>query len=160
MQVYSRSVSFFSWWRVVGDRDDPITVWCQYEHTEASMVKARCSDLTKLPGMKRTRSASVSRSFRYSSNNVRTSTLSNISSGRSTSFYSKNITTSYWLFWAYTLCSEKKHPLVFSCIIRSFTTASAKTNHAKLIPDRRLPTVKKSSWLFIASFTKQWFIVT
>ena len=94
--VYSRSISFFSWWRTqwrVGESGQPISVCRQHEHTEASRVKARHSELMDLPGLHgRQSSSSSSKSVWYSIKYALISTASSISTGRSLiDVYSNNI---------------------------------------------------------------------
>jgi len=79
MCMYSRSISFFSLClhqRPVGDSGQPIRVYIQFKQTEASWINARRSTRWDL-------------SLTYSIKNVRISTASNISSGRSLSLYRK-----------------------------------------------------------------------
>ena len=84
---------FFSWWQshfLVGDCGQPLRVWRQYKHTDASVVYARRSAILDLPDlMHGCMSSSASKSLAYSTKNVRISTASNISSGTSLNFYSK-----------------------------------------------------------------------
>jgi len=84
-QNYSRSISFFSWCLTqsgVGECGHPVRARCQSEHTEASRRKAIDSALLDLTG-----------EFIYIMTKVCISTFSNISSGRSFSFYSNIIST-------------------------------------------------------------------
>jgi len=101
---------FLSWclthW-LVGDCGQPVSVWRQYQHTDASVVYARRSALLDLPDLKYgRRSSSSSKSLTYSIKNVRISTVSNISSGTSLKFYSKtlhhNTTKQFKAVWYHT----------------------------------------------------------
>ena len=103
--AYSRWMIFFSWclthW-LVGDCGQPVSVWRQYQHTDASVVYARRSALMVLPDwMTWLRSSSPSKSLTYSSMNVRISTVSNISTGTSLNFYSK--TSHQLIHWSTSL---------------------------------------------------------
>jgi len=73
----------------VGEWGQPDIVQCQFKHTEDSKENARRSELLDVPGLYAQRSSSVSKSLEYSIENVRISTISNSSSGRSLSFYKK-----------------------------------------------------------------------
>ena len=89
--MYSRSISFFSWFLSqwpVADWGQPIKVWCQCQHTVDSRVNARLSELLHLPNLCRQRSLSPSKSRTYSTKNARISTASVISSGKM--FYTRN----------------------------------------------------------------------
>jgi len=81
VHVDSRLISFCNWcfsqWRV-GDCGQPIRHIRQFKHTEASRKNARCSILLDLPYIE------------YSIKKVLISMVSNISSGRSLSFYRKH----------------------------------------------------------------------
>jgi len=97
---YSQSISFLSWcltqWPV-GDSGQPVSVRCQDQQTDDSRVKARHSELLDLPGCRRqkARLSPVSKSLRQIIKNALISTVSNISTGRSLSFYSNNITCTF-----------------------------------------------------------------
>jgi len=91
-EVHSRSISLLSWclsqWPV-GDSGHPDIVFHQFRQTEDSTVNARRSELLDLPGLCWWRSSSPSQSLEYNIKNVRISTASTISNGRSISFYRK-----------------------------------------------------------------------
>jgi len=102
MMKYSRSISFFSWWRTqcrVDDCGHPISVFRQHEQTEASRVKARHSETLDLPGMHERRSSSsvssVSKSVWYSIKYALINTASSISTGRSLTDVYSNITCTF-----------------------------------------------------------------
>ena len=89
--MYSRSICFFSLCLTqtgVGESCQPVRDCCQFQHTEDSRVNARLSELPELPDLYGERSSSPSKSLTYSIKNARIRTDSNISSGRSLSFYS------------------------------------------------------------------------
>jgi len=92
--AYVLSTSFFSWCRIhwlVGDSDQPVSVWCQYQHTEDNNVNARLSELMDLPRVTGRRSSSLSKSLVYRIKNALISTDSVISNGRSFSVYSRTL---------------------------------------------------------------------
>jgi len=73
--------------RPVGESGQPVRVISQYEDTEASRVKARRSALLDSSGSYGQRAPSSSMTLAYSIKNAFISTVSNISSGKSVSFY-------------------------------------------------------------------------
>jgi len=105
--LHSHSISFLIWCLsqcLVGDSGHPETVWRQHQHTEDNRVNARCSELLDLPGL--WRSSSPSMSLEYTIKYARISTVSNISSGRSLSFYSIKKHHITWIFsWFFQIYS-------------------------------------------------------
>jgi len=91
--IHSRSISLLSWclsqW-LVGDSGHPDIVFHQFRQTKDSRVNARRSEMLDLPGLCwRRSSSSSSQSLEYNIKNVRISTASTISNGRSISFCRK-----------------------------------------------------------------------
>ena len=109
---YSRLISFFSLcltqWQVE-DCGHPVSVWRQYEQTEASRVKARHSETLDLRGIPR--SSSFSKSVWYSIKYALINTASSISTGRSlTDVYSNKL--QHRLYFSY--CSVRSFQLIYT----------------------------------------------